>query len=111
VRETPCPFCENLRGRVTSDSYGIKKWAYIERQDLAAAFVNPFQSRQGAVLVVTTRHAPTILDLTEHEAEALARLVRRVARAVDDAFDPVGLNIFQNSGSRTASAFRITMCM
>jgi hypothetical protein len=38
----PCPFCKNLRGRVTSDSDGIKKWAYIERQDLAAAFVNPF---------------------------------------------------------------------
>ena len=94
----PCPFCENLEGRVGADADTIKKAAFIERQDLAAAFVNPFPARHGAVLVVPTRHAPTILDLSELEAEALARLVRRVAHAVNDAFDPTGLNIFQNNG-------------
>ena len=60
--------------------------------------MNPFQSREGATLVVPTRHAPSVLDLTEAEAEALARLVRRVARGIHDAFDVVGLNIFQNNG-------------
>ena len=93
----PCPFCENLEGRVTADT-DIKQWAFIERLDAVAAFVNPFQMRRGAVLVVTTRHAGTILDLTEPEVEALARLVRRVAHALHDAFDPIGLNIFQNNG-------------
>ena len=78
----PCPFCENLEGRVSTDSDTIKRWAYVERDELAAAFVNPFQMRHGAVLVVPTRHAPTILDLSEPEAEALARLVRRVAQAL-----------------------------
>ena len=94
----PCPFCENLAGAVDADSGRAKRCAFIERQDMAAAFVNPFQGREGATLVGPTRHAPTVLDLTEPEAEALARLVRRVARAVHDAFDVVGLNIFQNNG-------------
>ena len=92
----PCPFCENLEGRVADDSATIKRWAFIERQDLAAAFVNPFQMRRAAVLVVPTRHAPTILDLTE--GEALARIVRRVAHGVYGAFEPDGINIFQNNG-------------
>ena len=94
----PCPFCENLAGRVAADSDTIKKWAFVERQDLAAAFVNPFQISHGAVLVVPTRHVPTILNLTEADAESMARLVRRVAQAVYQAFDPIGLNIYQNNG-------------
>ena len=102
-KRAPCPFCENLSGTVDADSTDIKRCAFIERQDLAAAFVNPFQSREGATLVVPTRHAPSVLDLTEAEAEALARLVRRVARGIHDAFDVVGLNIFSRPGrpSRT----------
>ena len=95
----PCPFCENLEGRVADDSATIKRWAFIERQYLVAAFVNPFQSRHGASLVVPTRHSPTILDLTEGEAEALARIVRRVAHGVYGAFEPDGINIFQNNGT------------
>ena len=94
----PCPFCENLEGAVDADSDDIKRCAFIERQDLAAAFVNPYQGREGATLVVPTRHASTVLDLTEPEAEALARLVRRVAQGIHDAFDRVGLNIYQNNG-------------
>ena len=97
-KRDPCPFCENLKGKVTADSGKTKLWAFVERLDLAAAFVTPYQHRRGAVLVVPTRHAPTILDLTEPEAESLARLVRRVAHAIHDAFEPVGLNIYQNNG-------------
>ena len=94
----PCPFCENLLGRIASDSSGIKQWAFIERLDSVAAFVNPYQFSPGTVLVVTTRHASTILDLNESEAQATASSVQRVARAVYEAFDPAGLNIFQNNG-------------
>ncbi len=94
----PCPFCENLEGRITADGDGIRKIAFIERPDLAAVFVNPGQARPGHALVIPTRHATTVLDITESEAEALARLVKRVARALYDAFDPVGINIFQNNG-------------
>ena len=54
--------------------------------------------RHGHVLVVTTRHAGTLLDVTEAEAESLARLIRRVARAVNEAYSPIGLNVFQNNG-------------
>ena len=94
----PCPFCENLAGRAVDDSGRSKRWAFVERQDSVAAFVNPFQMSHGALLVVPVRHAPTVLDLRQDEAEAMARLVRRVAHAVYDALDPAGMNIFQNNG-------------
>jgi len=93
----PCPCCANLEGKISSDSNRIKHLTFIQRDETVAAFVNPYQHRQGAVLVIPTRHAATILDLSELEAESLSRLVRRVARGICDAFDPAGLNIFQNN--------------
>ncbi len=64
----PCPFCRNLAGEVSEDEDDAKRAVYIQRDELAAAFVNPFQSMRGACLVIPTRHAPTILDLSESEA-------------------------------------------
>ena len=97
VRE-PCPFCRNLRGEVLSDEPRTKRLSYVDRDANVAAVVNPYQVSHGAVLVMPSRHAPTVLDLTEGEAESLARLIRRVAIAVHDALGPVGLNIYQNNG-------------
>ncbi len=89
--------CINLHGVVEADEVRTKRFAYVERLPLAVAIVNPRENSPAALLVMTTRHAPTILDLREDEAVVLARLVRRVARAVNDALSPVGLNIYQNN--------------
>ena len=94
----PCPFCRNLRGDVDDDEERTKRFAYVERLPDVAAIVNPYQVSRGAILVMPSRHAPTVLDLTEDEAVSLARMVRRVAHAVHDALAPVGLNIYQNNG-------------
>ena len=94
----PCPYCRNLQGETEVDEERTKRFAYVERLSQAVAIVNPYQVSPGALLVMTTRHAPTVLDLDEDEALALARLVRRVAHAVHDALSPIGLNIYQNNG-------------
>ncbi len=94
----PCPFCRNLRDEIVADEEHRKRFAYIERLTDVAAVVNPYAVSLGAVLVMPTRHAPTVLDLTEDEALSLARLVRRIAHAVHDTLAPVGLNIYQNNG-------------
>ena len=94
----PCPYCRNLEGGIEVDEERTKRFAYVERVSKAVAIVNPYQVSPGALLVMTTRHAPTVLDLAEDEALALARLVRRIAHAVHDALSPIGLNIYQNNG-------------
>ncbi len=48
--------------------------------------------------MIPKRHVPTIFDVSEDEAAALMTHVVRVARAVRRAFDPDGLNVFQNNG-------------
>ena len=94
----PCPFCRNLQGEVLVDEDRTKRFAYVDRNADAAAVVNPYQVSCGAILVMPSRHAPTILDLTEEEAESIARIVRRIAHASHASLAPVGLNIYQNNG-------------
>ena len=60
--------------------------------------VNWQQFELGQVLVTARRHAPTLFDLTEDEAIAIMRAVRRVADAFVRAYDPEGLNLIQNNG-------------
>jgi len=74
-----------------------RRRAIVEDGAETLAFVRESPT-PGYLLVIPKRHVPTIFDLTEEEAASLMRHVVRVARAVRSAFDPDGLNVFQNNG-------------
>ena len=92
--ETPqqdrCPFCRFLAAESECVS--------VVDVDDTFAFLNPRQFGKGHVLVIPKRHAPTVLDLEVTEATSIMREVHRIAAAISRAFDPSGLNIFQNNG-------------
>ena len=85
-----CPFCR-LVARET-------QFAIVEETTETLAFLPPRQNGHGHVLVIPKRHAPTVVDLAGEEAIAVMHHVHRVASAITKAFDPAGLNIFQNNG-------------
>ncbi len=85
-----CPFC-NFIAEPT-------RFATVEQTSQTVAFLPPRQHGKGHVLVIPKRHARTILELERHEAVAIMQQVHRLARAIGKAFDPAGLNIFQNNG-------------
>jgi histidine triad (HIT) family protein len=85
-----CPFCN-----YAEDS---SRFATVEVLKDTLAFLPPRQNGLGHVLVIPRRHASTLLDLEPPEALAIMRHVRRVAHAIARAFDPAGLNVFQNNG-------------
>ena len=86
----PCYFCEAAAGRTEK--------AVVEETDLTLTLVNWMQYERGQVYVIPRRHAPTLFDLTDEEAVAVMRTVRRVADALVQAYDPDGLNLIQNNG-------------
>jgi len=85
-----CAFCSNLQG--------ANRFAVVEELPETVAFLPPRQSGLGHVLVIPRRHAPTLIDLEADEAVAIMRHVHRVANAIARAYDPAGLNVFQNNG-------------
>lgn len=86
----PCPFCENLAGR--------HPCAIIFRNEVIASFVNPRQYGRGSVLVIPTRHAPTMLDLTSDEVQAIYLHAQALTQALHATFYASGYNLFQNNG-------------
>ena len=83
-RRERCPFCDNVAGRVSERG---TRCAVVSETDLTLTFVAPRRKHLGRLLVISKRHAPTLLDLTDEEAAAIMRDTRRAALAVTRAFE------------------------
>lgn len=90
THERGCPFCGNMAGN--------NQCAVVSETESTFAFLNPRQFGTGHVLVIPKRHTATLLDLSPEEALAIMSQVHRLAGAIAKAFDPAGLNVFQNNG-------------
>ncbi|WP_027013904.1 HIT family protein [Comamonas composti] len=86
-----CIFCRLVAGQIPS--------AKVYEDELTIAFMDIGQVNPGHVLVAAKRHAVTLLDLTPEEAGAVMRTAQRVAAAVQKAFDPDGISLFQANGA------------
>jgi len=86
-----CAFCNFVND--------MSRFALVEELADTVAWLPPRQHGLGHVLVIPKRHASTILDLQEQEVLAIMSHVHRVAHAIGRAFDPSGLNVFQNNGT------------
>ena len=67
----------------------------IYEDELVFAFMDSGQVNPGHVLVATTHPYETLMDTDERSAMALMHLARRIARAVEDAFQPDGITLLQ----------------
>jgi histidine triad (HIT) family protein len=84
---TDCVFCKIVAGELPCHR--------VDEDDLTVAFMDIGQVNPGHVIVAVKSHAETILDLTSDQAGAAFQTARRVARAVEAAFEPEGITILQ----------------
>lgn len=87
---SPCAFCDYLSG--------ARPYTILHREDAAAVLVTREQRGIAHLLVVPTRHVPTILELQAAEGHAVIDLVRRAATVVDRLEQRPGISIWQNNG-------------
>jgi histidine triad (HIT) family protein len=85
-----CPFCDYLAG--------LDPVTILEQGEQVAILVTRWQRGQGHVLVIPVAHRPTVMDVIPAEEQQLMGAVRRVARAIDVAYDPGGIAVWQNNG-------------
>lgn len=86
-----CVFCRIVSGETDS--------ATIFQDNSTLAFLDHRQSNEGHVLVIPKRHYEQIYDLDNDIASALAKTVRKAARAVRQVYGPDGLSIWQSNGA------------
>jgi histidine triad (HIT) family protein len=86
-----CVFCKIVLG----ESPCVK----LLEDENTLAIMDIFPANDGHCLVLTKEHYPTLYDITDEALAAASRSVRRVARAVNDALSPAGLNLVQANGA------------
>ena len=83
-----CTFC-----RIAA---GTEPASIVYEDRLTLAFMDINQFAEGHVLVVPSTHYPDQMAIPDDVAAALGVATRRVARAVDAAFQPDGLTLWQS---------------
>lgn len=86
-----CVFCRIVARQLPA--------SVVYEDDQVLAFMNIAQANPGHVLVTLKDHAANVFVLDDAMAAAAFRAAARVARAVQDAFDPPGLSIYQANGA------------
>lgn len=87
---TDCIFCRIVAGAGPA--------SIVYDDGMTTAFMDLRQVSRGHVLVVPKRHLRDILALDDATGAAVMATVVRVARALQAAFAPDGMNIMQSNG-------------
>ena len=85
-----CVFCKIVAGQIPSTK--------VFEDEHTLAFMDLGQVNPGHVLVAIKKHAPYLYELDEVQAAAVARACVKVSRAIQDAFKPEGLSVYQANG-------------
>ena len=85
-----CIFCKIVAGQMPCFK--------LLEDDSTLAIMDIYPANDGHCLVVAKDHYPTLFEISDEAFAAVSRSVSRVARAVNQALSPVGLNLVQANG-------------
>lgn len=93
---TDCIFCKIVAGQIPCFKL------YEDEHTLAFMDINPVNP--GHCLVVPKNHAPNLFETEDKDLASTMATVRKVARAVQKALNPYGLNLLQANGPGAAQS-------
>ena len=85
-----CIFCKIVAGQIPC-------FKLLEDDD-TLAFMDIYPANDGHCLVIAKDHYPTLFEISDAAFAAVSHSVTRVARAVNKALSPEGLNLVQANG-------------
>jgi len=85
-----CIFCKIVAGQ--------KPCFKLLEDDDTLAFMDIYPANDGHCLVAAKDHYPTVFEISDDAFAAVSRSASRVARAVNQALSPEGLNLVQANG-------------
>ena len=87
---TDCVFCKIVAGQIPSTR--------VFEDEHTVAFMDIGQVNPGHVLVAVKKHAPDLYALDETQAAAVALACVKISKAIQAAFQPEGLSVYQANG-------------
>lgn len=86
-----CIFCKIIEGSIPS--------AKVYEDDHVYAFMDVAPLTKGHTLLVPKQHVKDLFEMPEDVARNLYAAAPKIANAIKDAFNPVGLNTVNNNGA------------
>jgi histidine triad (HIT) family protein len=86
-----CLFCGIVSGDVPAQ--------IVDSDEHTVAFMDINPATEGHALVVPRRHSANLLEISDEDLERTAVAARRLARRIDAALDPDGLNVINSCGA------------
>ena len=71
----------------------------VYEDDFVIAFLDITQATKGHTLIVPKAQYETIFDMPEELSGKVLEVATKVAKAIQKAFQPAGLNILSNNGA------------
>jgi histidine triad (HIT) family protein len=85
-----CVFCKIVAGQIPSTR--------VFEDEHTLAFMDIGHVNPGHTLVAVKKHAANVFELEETQAEAIARAIVKISRALKKTFEPEGLSVYQANG-------------
>jgi histidine triad (HIT) family protein len=85
-----CVFCKIVAGQIPSTR--------VYEDEHTLAFMDIGHVNPGHTLVAVKKHAANVFELEETQAEAVARAIVKISRALKKTFEPEGLSVYQANG-------------
>jgi histidine triad (HIT) family protein len=85
-----CIFCKVVRGETPAHK--------VYENERVLVFMDLFPVTDGHTLIVTKEHFENLFEAAEESLQAVVSTSQRIARAIQAAFEPDGLMVFQLNG-------------
>ncbi|MCM3602282.1 HIT family protein [Robertmurraya korlensis] len=91
-----CIFCKIVNGDIPA--------AKVFENDHVVAFLDISQVTKGHTLIIPKVHKENLYELTPEISSELFKVAPKIANAIKDAYQPVGLNLVNNNGEKAGQS-------
>lgn len=98
-----CIFCKIIDGDIPC--------AKVYEDEHVLAFLDISQVTKGHTLVIPKIHKENIYDMTPEVSNHYFQAIPKIARAIKQEFEPIGLNLLNNNGEKVDNLCSITICI
>ncbi|WP_298832145.1 HIT family protein [uncultured Planococcus sp.] len=93
---TNCIFCKIIAGEIPS----VK----VYENEHVFAFMDIMPLSKGHTLLIPKTHREFVYDLTPEEAANLFSVAPKIAKAINETFQPEGMNLLNNNGAKAGQS-------
>ena len=92
-----CIFCKIINGEIPAYK--------VYEDEKVLAFLDITQTTKGHTLVVPKKHVKNVYEMDEQSMIAVHSVIPKLAKATNEAFSPIGLNVLNNNDAPLQSVF------